>query len=61
MALRNDLPGAAEPESELPEAWASEVSRRLQEVRDGSAELVSLDEVKRRMQERRAARRHPAR
>lgn len=61
MGLRNDLPAALAPEGELSEAWASEVSRRLQEVRDGSAELVSLDEVKRRMQERRAARRPPAR
>lgn len=59
MGLRNDLPVPLEPE--LSEAWTSEVSRRLQEVRDGSAELVSLDEVKRRMQERRAARRRPAR
>lgn len=73
MGLRKDLPGAPEPESELTEAWpeawieawieawAPEISRRLQEVRDGSAELVSLDDVKRRMQERRAARQRPAR
>lgn len=59
MGLRNDLPVPLEPE--LSETWTSEVSRRLQEVRDGSAELVSLDEVKRRMQERRAARRLPTR
>lgn len=59
MVLRNDLSVPLEPE--LSEAWTSEVSRRLQEVRDGSAELVSLDDVKRRMQERRDAPRRPER
>jgi putative addiction module component (TIGR02574 family) len=44
-------------ERELSEAWASEISRRLQEIRDGTVELVSYDEVKRRIQEQRAARR----
>jgi hypothetical protein len=46
-----------EPQGELSEGWASEISRRLQEIRDGTVELVSYDEVKRRMQEDRAARR----
>ncbi len=44
-------------ESGTAEAWTDELRRRLQEVQDGSVELVGLDELKRRMAERRARRR----
>ena len=39
-----------EPEEprDVTEAWTGEIARRLQEVIDGSVELMSLDEVKRR-------------
>lgn len=39
------------------DAWTDELQRRLREVEDGSVELLSLDEVKRRMAARRARRR----
>ena len=57
MSVPNNRRRPTDPEGELSEAWASEISRRLQEIRDGTVELVSLDEVKRRIQEERAARR----
>jgi putative addiction module component (TIGR02574 family) len=57
MSAPNNRRLPTDPESELSEAWASEISRRLQEIRDGTVELVSYDEVKRRIQEERAARR----
>lgn len=61
MASPNKLPLPVAPEDEVSTAWASEVSRRLQEVQDGTAELVNASEVKRRIQERRAARQQPKR
>ncbi|MCG8419017.1 MAG: addiction module protein [Proteobacteria bacterium] len=36
--------------------WTSELSNRLQQVKNGEVELVSLDEVKKRMAQRRAER-----
>jgi hypothetical protein len=56
MASPNKLPLPLDPEDEISTAWASEVSRRLQEVQDGTVELVNVSEVRRRIQERRAAR-----
>lgn len=57
MAPPNEkLPLPEAPDDEMSAAWATEVSRRLQEVLDGTVELVNVSEVQRRMQERRAAR-----
>lgn len=39
------------------DAWTDELRRRIREIEDGSVELLSLDEVKQRMAERRAKRR----
>jgi len=44
-------------ESGTVDAWTEELRRRVREIEDGSVELLSLDEVKRRMAERRAKRR----
>jgi hypothetical protein len=56
MAFPNKLPPPATSDDEISAAWASEVSRRLQEVQAGTVELVNVSEVKRRIQEDRAAR-----
>lgn len=53
--LLQSLDGA--DESDTAEAWTDELRRRLQEIEDGTVELVGLDELKRRMAERRARRR----
>jgi hypothetical protein len=37
-----------EEPGEVSDAWTGEIARRLQEVIDGSVELVRLDEMKRR-------------
>jgi putative addiction module component (TIGR02574 family) len=44
-------------DEDAAEAWTEELRRRLRQVRDGEVEPLSLDEVKRRIAERRAARR----
>jgi putative addiction module component (TIGR02574 family) len=46
----------AERADEATVAWTAELDRRLDDVRTGRVELVDLDEVKRRMSERRARR-----
>ncbi|RYZ42572.1 MAG: addiction module protein [Myxococcaceae bacterium] len=46
---------AEDPEAET--AWGAELSRRAQEVLDGTVELVSFEEVKRQMEERARRRR----
>ena len=46
----------AESDAGAPKAWTAELDRRLDDVRAGRVELVDLDEVKRRMSERRARR-----
>lgn len=53
--LLQSLEGAEE--SGASGAWTDELRRRLSEIEDGTVELLSLDEVKRRMAERRARRR----
>ena len=53
--LLRSLDGA--DESGSVDAWTEELRRRVKEIEDGSVEVLSLDEVKRRMAERRAKRR----
>lgn len=53
--LIRSLDGA--DESGSVDAWTDELRRRIREIEDGSVELLSLDEVKQRMAERRAKRR----
>ncbi len=47
-----DEPADADAEA----AWTAELAERVQDIRDDRVELVSLDEVKRRMAARRAER-----
>lgn len=44
-------------EEETEKAWGEEISRRAQEVLDGTVKLVSLEEVERKMEERARRRR----
>lgn len=46
-ALLESLDGPADPAAE--EAWRAEIARRLQEVKDGTVELVPWQEVRRRL------------
>ncbi len=46
----------AERDAGAAKAWTTELDRRLDDVRTGRVELVDLDEVKRRMSERRGRR-----
>ena len=46
----------AEREAAAAAAWTAELESRLDDVRAGRVELVGLDDVKRRMSERRARR-----
>lgn len=46
----------AEGDADATAAWTAELASRLDDVRAGRVELVDLDEVKRRMSERRARR-----
>lgn len=46
----------AEREADATATWTAELDGRLDDVRSGRVELVDLDEVKRRMSERRARR-----
>ena len=48
--LISSLHGPPDPEAE--KAWETEISRRIAEVRDGSATLLEVDEVLRRARER---------
>lgn len=43
------------------DAWTDELRRRVEDIEKGEVELLRLDEVKRRMAERRARRRARAR
>ena len=57
--LASDLPHgleAAERDADAAAAWTAELDRRLDDVRSGRVGLVDLNEVKRRMAERRARR-----
>ncbi|WP_043320829.1 addiction module protein [Corallococcus coralloides] len=42
---------------DIEASWGEEVSRRAQEVLDGTAELLDWDDVKKRIEERREQRR----
>lgn len=46
--LLRSLDEETEEGGDVIQEWTDEISRRLQEVIDGSVELVSLDEMKRR-------------
>ncbi|WP_158617712.1 addiction module protein [Corallococcus sp. CA049B] len=52
--LAHRLMGSAE---DAEKAWGEEISRRAQEVLDGTVKLVSLEEVERKMEERARRRR----
>lgn len=55
--LALDLLASLEPaEPDWDDAWASELDRRLSEVRSGAAETVSWEDVKRDIAARRARR-----
>lgn len=45
------------PEVDAQAAWTAEISRRLEDAKAHPEKLLTLDEVKQRMVERRAARR----
>lgn len=46
-----------EPDADAEELWAAEIDRRSAEVAAGTAETVTVDEYRTRVQARRAARR----
>jgi putative addiction module component (TIGR02574 family) len=51
---RQELIASTEPETEplgLHPAWKAEIARRMQSVRDGTAELIPSEEVDREMDE----------
>ena len=45
LSLDDDEQGAEEDASSVAAAWAAEISRRLEEVRNGDVELIDADEV----------------
>ena len=46
-----------QPDSDAEGAWAKEIERRVREVDDGTVELISWDEVRKRLESRLASRR----
>lgn len=51
------LMGSLETEPALSESWRAEIQRRVQELEDGTAELVPWEEVRDRLCERLHAKR----
>ena len=57
VALRLSESLAGDPDVGAAEAWAGEIARRVQRLRDGSARTMTADEALSRAQARLAARR----
>lgn len=55
--VSDSMDEGVEAPADAEAAWGEEISRRAQEVLDGTVELVSFEEVKRQMAERARRRR----
>ena len=55
--LAQELAKSINGEGEVDKAWASEIERRVKEIREGTVELVDGEEVHRQIRARLAAKR----
>jgi len=46
------LESISSPQSEIEDAWSTEVERRIDEVESGKVKLIPLEEVRERMRKR---------